>query len=425
MASRPFALLGISSPGTTRGAEHPPTSVYALLLLAAAPYAHQGSHRSRSRESAHLWERKSMSMMPSKRLLPVHATCLGALVALSLAARVAGAVIVEPDGTSVPAPTRGGQETSLQQFFDAQGEGINAAAEASPTPATFSPLCAFQATLVLSQSGSQAGLSWYNVPADATSAPAALYPIVAIGVPVGTVVSSAAIRSNPAYAGGLVGFALMKELCRNCAPTPVYYSEYQRNAFCSGCVMPDHWKMMLAYASKRTPNAYYLAFEDWEGANATSSPNDGDFNDKVFLVGGVRCAGGGEPCDTGKPGVCATGLTECQPNAGIACKQVVMPSKETCDGIDNDCMGGVDDGDICEPGYVCDHATCVGSCERGEFPCGPGLACAQGYCVDTACLAKVCAAGQACRQGACVGACDGVVCPGKQVCRYGDCVDPC
>src|SRR4029077_1105275 len=121
--------------------------------------------------------------------------------------------------------------------------------------------------------------------------------------------SSADIRTNPNYAGGLVGFALMKQL--NGAanpPVPVYYTEYQRNVRCTGCTMPGYWKMALAYRSK-DPNSYYVAFEDWEGADQSSwLGNDGDFNDKVFKFSGVTCEGGGEPCDTKMLGICADGV---------------------------------------------------------------------------------------------------------------------
>ena len=77
------------------------------------------------------------------------------------------------------------------------------------------PLCDFQATLVLSQSSAEGGLGWYNVP-DATTDPnhtqtPTVYQIGTIfPMMVGTAVGSSDIRSNPNYAGGLVGFALIR-----------------------------------------------------------------------------------------------------------------------------------------------------------------------------------------------------------------------
>jgi hypothetical protein len=48
-------------------------------------------------------------------------------------------------------------------------------------PACFAPQCDISATLVLSQSGAQAGIAWYNVPTSPTAAPSAVYTIVPLG----------------------------------------------------------------------------------------------------------------------------------------------------------------------------------------------------------------------------------------------------
>jgi len=54
-------------------------------------------------------------------------------------------------------------------------------------------------------------------------------------------------------------------------------------------------------------------------------------------------ARGGASCNSGKPGACAAGTTACTAGA-IACNQNTQPSAETCDGIDNNCNGAIDDG---------------------------------------------------------------------------------
>jgi MYXO-CTERM domain-containing protein len=352
-----------------------------------------------------------------------------AFVALALICRSAAAQVIEPNGTSVPGPTT--DITSLQTYFTSAGENINAVAKASITPATFMPLCDFQATLVLSQSNANGGLGWYNVP-DATTDPnhtqtPTVYPIGTFPMVVGTVVGSSDIRSDPNYAGGLVGFALMKAVGTNGAVIPVYYSEDTRNADCTGCTMPGYWKMMLSYLSTQASNEYYMAWEDWEGANSTTwFGNDGDFNDKVFAITGVTCNGGGVPCQTNLPGVCANGITQCVVGGAPSCTQQVMPSAEKCDNLDNDCNGMVDDGDnLCPTGQTCVQGKCVGPCSDTEFPCGPPLVCVNGLCVDPSCQNVTCPTGQICQNGVCTGGCDGVVCPANQICELGICVDPC
>ncbi len=344
---------------------------------------------------------------------------LSCLVALWAAP--ARAQVVEPNGISVPVTLANG-ETTLQAYFDSQMEGIDAIKEANAQPGVFAPQCDFNATLVLSQSGAQAGIAWYNVPQDPSAAPTDVYTIVPAGTPVGQTITSADILADPNYQKGLIGFVLMKNGAR------VYYSEYMRNVFCSGCTMPGYWKMALAYNSKVLPSTYYLAFEDWEGADANSwQGNDGDFNDKVFRISGVTCVGGGAACDTTQLGVCAHGLTECQPGGELACRAQITESAEKCDNLDNDCNGLIDDGDnLCDAGLVCDHGTCVPQCKGGEFACAVGLVCTDaGLCVDPACANVTCDPGKVCSGGQCVGGCDGVTCPAGQECELGRCVDPC
>src|ERR1700749_584749 len=87
---------------------------------------------------------------------------------LALLGGAAPAAVIEPNGTAVPATVNNG-ETTLQKFFTTRGENIDAVADAAITRATFQPLCNFEATPVLRQSGAGAGLAWYNVPPDATA----------------------------------------------------------------------------------------------------------------------------------------------------------------------------------------------------------------------------------------------------------------
>jgi len=340
-----------------------------------------------------------------------------------LSASTALAQVTEPNGLVVPVVNPQSSEVTLQRYFDGRmpAEPIDALRQASPEPATFSPRCGFEAELVLSESSARAGLAWYNVPSDPNAPPAQIFKIMEETTETGAVVSSSQIRSDPNYTGGSIGFALTKN-----GGMPIYYSEASRNALCNGCVMPDHWKLMLAYPSQLEATTYYLAWEDWEGANENSWPDDGDFNDKVFRLSGVRCAGGGEPCETGKLGVCAQGLTGC--STGIepgACVQLEAASTEVCDGLDNDCDGQIDDDRPCGSEGACVNGACVQACGGVEFPCPDSQVCDEGECVDPMCVGVNCPEGQLCDGGLCKLPCEGVVCPLGQVCRSGVCKDPC
>jgi hypothetical protein len=338
-------------------------------------------------------------------------------------ASVTFAQVIEPNGLAVPIQDPQSSEVTLQSYFDERmpPEPIDALREASAEPATFSPRCGFEAELVLSESSARAGLAWYNVPSDPGAKPDAIYTIMEETTQTGALVSSSQIRSDPNYAGGLIGFALTKN-----GGTPIYYSEASRNAICTACTMPGPWKLMLAYPSKLESTTYYLAWEDWEGANESSWPDDGDFNDKVFRLSGVRCAGGGEPCETGLAGVCAQGITGCSVGATPgACLQLEAAGPELCDGLDNDCDGQVDDDKPCGSQGACVNGACVQACGGVEFPCPAGQVCDDGDCIDPACLGVTCPEGMLCNQGMCREPCEGVTCPLGQVCRAGVCKDPC
>lgn len=77
---------------------------------------------------------------------------------------------------------------------------------------------------------------------------------------------------------------------------------------------------------------------------------------------------GGDPCDTGLDGVCASGITECRDDQ-LVCTQATQPSTDLCDGLDNDCDPSTLDGS----GERWFGAACDGLdgdyCQEGVYSC--------------------------------------------------------
>jgi len=292
-------------------------------------------------------------------------------------------------------------------------------------------------------------------------------PTVQSGIlqPLTGTASLSAVRDTPEFkacASGQIGFAFKGNPTSICPMSK--FSEPSRNQMST---LGSPWINAVVYQSQKYPGTFYVAFEDMPTTPASFTPklsevaatytqmrvvssatstdwkawsNDGDFNDFVFKVSGIQCAGGGQPCvptdSAGQPllGACSIGVTACSSTAGVAgaCMQKIQPTPETCDGWDNNCNGVADDGDkLCQPGYVCSGGKCVGSCGSAEFPCtDPGTVCETtgpltNYCVEKACKGITCPTGQRCTGGACVGGCEGVTCPTNQECIAGVCIDLC
>ena len=92
----------------------------------------------------------------------------------------------------------------------------------------------------------------------------------------------------------------------------------------------------------------------------------------------------GKACDAPTPPndkpPCKAGETVCKAGQ-VVCEGAVAPGTEVCNGIDDNCNGLIDEGDLCAAGQKCIDGQCVNPCGGGEFACPGGYTCVDGYCI--------------------------------------------
>jgi hypothetical protein len=90
-----------------------------------------------------------------------------------------------------------------------------------------------------------------------------------------------------------------------------------------------------------------------ERCNAVDDDCDGLVDENCPCTFGEQAACG---TDTGE---CRAGVQRCEQNGWSDCRDAIWPAAETCDGLDNDCNGSVDDGAVCPGGGPCIGGKCV------------------------------------------------------------------
>ena len=329
-----------------------------------------------------------------------------AIVAIPLSAN---AQLRQPSRPDRIIPTGPGVQTVLDAAEGRAG-AIDAQLDAAITPETFVPECVIHFLVLEREAGDHNAFGWYNADSDSPPPEDQRYEIVTWDQGVGTTVD-VDIRSDSRYRGGSIGFFM-----HNVSQDTFFYTE---NGFNPGSMPGMEFIHRLIYRSTAAA-AFYFAWED----RISIPSGDDDFNDLLMRVSNIACTGAGERCDTSLPGVCALGLTQCI-RGDLTCVPVRTSAPEICDALDNDCNGETDEGDLCDPGFLCRFGRCIRRCGTFEFACASNYQCVDDVCVEDDCVDAACDVGQVCRGGECEAPCDGVVCPAGQDCYFGRCVDPC
>lgn len=327
----------------------------------------------------------------------------------------ASAQLNQPDGTAVP------QTSDLQDLFTSRSDPVSAYTDGAVMPETFVPDCSIDFEVLMRDAGFLNVFGWYN--ATGTRPPTSeLYLLLGPDDGPGSR-ATLDIRGDPRYLGGEIGFWMKTpegcpdaraDVSRGCGY--LYFSERRYNDDGAGGV--DSWIHLITYDSRSDPATFYFAWEDlFRGG-------DNDFSDIVTVVSRITCAGAGGECDTGMSGVCAYGTQQCRSGA-LTCVGARGPGTETCNGLDDNCDGMTDEGDLCPVGELCRFGRCTPECGGLEFVCSADETCIDAVCVENDCVDVSCAAGEICGGGVCRAACDGVVCPAGRSCLFGACVDPC
>jgi hypothetical protein len=123
------------------------------------------------------------------------------------------------------------------------------------------------------------------------------------------------------------------------------------------------------------------------------------------------------------------GVRGCRSGVADACTGYVPARPEVCDEVDNDGDDDIDEDATCVgAGAVCQFGQCVIPCQPMDAPlqCPIGMRCVDDLCLGSLCADVTCGECERCDEstGSCVSQCTGLACSDGLVCHCGRCWPP-
>jgi hypothetical protein len=220
---------------------------------------------------------------------------LAALAALALASDAVA--LQQPNNKIIPVGP------SLQNLFNTLGDPINALSDAKVVPETFLPACEVEFEVLQRNAGYKNSFGWYNVTEQKPTL-ADLHQILSCNDGVG-ITKIAAIKADPAYKGGEVGFFQATGACADIKqPNSIYNIFFSEVKWNPDAQQNNPFIHLIIYESVLNPRTYYFAWED------LIQGGDDDFDDLTTRVKGITCFNGPpcqpfvDPTDPDNDGIC-------------------------------------------------------------------------------------------------------------------------